>query len=97
MKATTKTETLSWIVCTMTADMREEWSVYPTFREGQKAHDDDVASGAYSSTICAVLTSTDYDPHPVFHDPERCVECGAFAGRDGLADGFTCDLCSEDL
>jgi hypothetical protein len=42
----------------------EEWHVYESYTDALEAYDSVVENGAYSASICAVVRSTDYDPHP---------------------------------
>ena len=48
----------------------EEWHVFETYDGALTAYDSVVEAGAYSASLCAVVLSTDYDPHPVF---ARCL------------------------
>jgi len=60
-----------WIVVAMftepdsgAATVDEEWHVYETYESALAAYDSVIEAGAYSASVCAVVRSTDYDPHP---------------------------------
>lgn len=42
----------------------EEWHVYETYDDALTAYDSVIEAGAYSASLCAVVLSTDYTPHP---------------------------------
>ena len=45
-------------------DSYEEWNVYETYESALAAYESLVENGVYSASVCAVVQSTDYDPHP---------------------------------
>lgn len=62
-------EGLSWIVCWTYYDLEDDYTIGQTYEEAKKLYDDLKAdSDIYSVTLCAVVESTDYDPHPVFKE-----------------------------
>jgi len=43
----------------------DEWQVFETYDEAVTAYDSVIENDAYSASICAVLESTDFTPHPL--------------------------------
>ena len=43
----------------------DEWQPFETYDEAVTAYDSVIENGAYSASICAVLESTDFTPHPL--------------------------------
>lgn len=46
----------------------DEWQAYETYEEACAAYATVIENGAYSASVCAVVKSTDYTPHPDFAD-----------------------------
>lgn len=44
----------------------DEWRVFESEADAQAFYDECVDAGAYSVTLCAVIRSTDYEPHDLF-------------------------------
>jgi hypothetical protein len=44
----------------------DEWRVFEFEADARAFYDDCVDAGAYSVTLCAVVRSTDYEPHEFF-------------------------------
>lgn len=85
-----------WIVATMNADMTEQWSVHETFDDAHAAHQDDIADGAYSSTVCVVVESTDFTP-PTEWTCEGCL-CVVPDGDGHYVDDMrVCEHCADKL
>jgi hypothetical protein len=63
----------SWIVCytltKVTGNAKDRWEVFESYEEAAQLysrlyHNDNV----YSRSICAVIQSSDYEPHPAFKE-----------------------------
>lgn len=46
----------------------DEWRVFETLSAAQQFYDECVEGGAYSVSLCAVVQSTDYEPHELFRE-----------------------------
>ena len=58
---------LSWIVCWTNDDHEDDYTVDETYELGKAAYDSILADpSTYSVTLCAVIESSDYEPHPAF-------------------------------
>jgi len=62
-----------WVVVALFTDevsdathTEEEWHVYESYDDALTAYDSLIENGVYSASVCAVVLSTDYDPHPEF-------------------------------
>lgn len=62
-----------WVVVALFTDTQtehaavdEEWHVYESYEDALTAYDSVIENGAYSASVCAVVLSTDYEPHPEF-------------------------------
>ena len=68
----------SWLVTHMATDdpfsgeidgvHNDEWCVFESLEEAQQFYDECVGAGAYSVSLCAVVQSTDYEPHDLFKE-----------------------------
>lgn len=46
----------------------DEWRVFESREKAQEFYDECVEGGAYSVSLCAVVQSTDYEPHELFRE-----------------------------
>ena len=66
----------SWIVCytlkiPSTGRLRDGWQVFESYDDAYMHHDNlcKTVNNLHSSTICAVMESTDYEAHRMFRQP----------------------------
>lgn len=55
-----------WIVCASFDEFDDEWQVYWNESDAFDAYDNVIENGATIASVCAVIRSTDYEPHPAF-------------------------------
>jgi hypothetical protein len=66
----------SWIVCytlmdTTTGSFQDEWEIFESYDDAYMHHDTlcKTEDNLHTSTICAVIESTDYEAHRMFRQP----------------------------
>ena len=58
---------LSWIVCWTNVDCEDDYVVDETYELAKAAYDSILTHpSTFSVTLCAVIESSEYDPHPTF-------------------------------
>lgn len=64
-----------WLVAQTTDDVpagrrkfADEWRVFESLEEAQEFYDECVEGGACIVSLCAVVESTDYEPHELFRE-----------------------------
>lgn len=68
-----------WIVCAVwdrEAVADDEWHAFDTEAAARAAYDNVIENGAATASLCAVIQSTDYEPHPAYDFGDLCVSCG---------------------
>jgi hypothetical protein len=60
----------SWVVIYIDDALFDEWRVFETLPHAQQFYDECVESGAETVSLCAVVQSTDYEPHELFREGE---------------------------
>jgi len=73
--------TRSWIVCWTIAeslqddDFVDHWQVCDSYKEAKELHDSLYEDGSVLiRAMCAVIDSSDYEPHPAFREPKQLTE-----------------------
>ena len=77
LKGFDKEPTRSWIVCwTITEgiddwDATDKWQVFESYFDALIVHDHHRENpDVIINTMCAVMHSSDYEPHPAFREPQ---------------------------
>lgn len=68
-------------------DCCDGWQAFDDENAARAAMVADLDNGAVSASLCAVIQSTDYEPHPAYDFGDSCDICGA----DLLEGICTCD------
>lgn len=57
-------------------DCYDGWQAFDDENAARAAMVADLDNGAVSASLCAVIQSTDYEPHPAYDFGDLCVSCG---------------------